>query len=272
MQQTALREKQNARSIAVVPTMGALHEGHRQLIEKARQLADVLIVTIFVNPTQFAPTEDLNAYPRTFDADKGLCEKEGVDYIFFPRDDAMYPEGYATWVDVEQLGEGLCGHSRPTHFRGVTTVCTKLFLITRADHAVFGWKDAQQQIIIRRMVADLNIPIQITGVETVREPDGLALSSRNAYLSESQRAQAPVLNQALVAAKKAAASDKITQSTELIKIITDKITNETGGKIDYVECVDMQTLQPTDRYQPENTLLALAVFFGDTRLIDNMRF
>ncbi len=272
MQSIALSEKAGGRSIAVVPTMGALHEGHRQLIEKGRELADVLIVTIFVNPTQFAPNEDLGQYPRTFDADKVLCENEGVDYIFFPRDGEMYPEGYASWVEVEGLGAGLCGRSRPSHFRGVTTVCTKLFLITQADRAVFGWKDAQQQIIIRRMVRDLNIPVEIVGVDTVRESDGLALSSRNAYLSESERAQAPVLYHALQAARKAATEDGVTVTAELVQMVKEKICEESDGEVDYVECADMRTLQSAERFEAGHTLLALAVFFGKTRLIDNIRF
>ncbi|MFW6304088.1 MAG: pantoate--beta-alanine ligase [Candidatus Sumerlaeota bacterium] len=271
MQQIAIREKREGRNIVVVPTMGALHEGHRRLIEKGRESGDILIVTIFVNPTQFAPSEDLARYPRTFEADRELCAKESVDYIFLPRDEDMYPEDYATWVDVERLGEGLCGKSRPTHFRGVTTVCTKLFLITQADRAVFGWKDAQQQIIIRRMVRDLNIPIEIIGVETVREADGLAMSSRNAYLSAEQRQQAPVLHRALEEAKMAILSDDTIPAQRLCQMVRDRIERETDGRIDYVECVSLQNLQAAQTVKPGETLLALAVNFGKTRLIDNIR-
>ena len=191
MQQRLLELKRQGKKIAVVPTMGALHEGHRALIHAARELADLLVVSIFVNPTQFGPNEDLDKYPRTFESDAEVCEKEDVDFIFFPTNEAMYPKGYCTYVTTEGMNTRLCGMTRPVHFRGVTTVVSKLFLITQADVAVFGWKDAQQLLIIRRMASDLNIPIQIVGVETVREADGLALSSRNRYLSPPRPSRGP---------------------------------------------------------------------------------
>lgn len=271
MQRIAIETRRAARTIAVVPTMGALHAGHRALIDAARPRADVLIVTIFVNPTQFAPGEDLDKYPRTFDADRAMCADAQADYIYFPPNDAMYPEPYRTWVDVEQLGERLCGASRPTHFRGVTTVVAKLFNIALPDVAVFGWKDAQQFLILSRMVRDLNFPIEMIGIDTVREPDGLALSSRNRYLSPAQRAQAPALYKALCAARARFENDGEADCAALRREIVETIENDTDARIDYVETVDRQTVQPIDRIDPGNTLIALAAFFGQTRLIDNVR-
>ncbi|MFP4382275.1 MAG: pantoate--beta-alanine ligase [Candidatus Sumerlaeia bacterium] len=267
-QMTALRHA--GKSICVAPTMGALHAGHRRLLTEGRPLADVLVATIFVNPTQFAPHEDLDRYPRTFDADMQMCIEEGVDYIFFPMPDSMYPEGFSTYVNVEGLSAELCGRSRPIFFRGVATVCTKLFLITQATVAVFGWKDAQQQLIIRRMVRDLNIPIQIVGVETVREADGLAMSSRNAYLSPQERAEAVVLSQALQEARKKVEGGA-TDAAELRQAIIDKIETESNGRIDYVQVVSISDVQPVDKIEKGNALIALAVWFGETRLIDNVR-
>lgn len=264
------KEKMAGRTIAVVPTMGALHEGHRQLLVAGRREADVLVATIFVNPTQFAPHEDFDAYPRTFEGDKAVCEKEGVHYIFAPTDTMMYPPEYATRVHVERLGEGLCGASRPHFFGGVATVCTKLFLITRADVAVFGWKDAQQQVIIRRLVRDLNLPVRIVGVETVREPEGLALSSRNQYLSNAERKDALVLSRALFAAREAVNAGE-RNAAKLRQGIVDRIGAESAARLDYVEVVSLVTLKPLEQIEPGNTLIALAAWWGETRLIDNVR-
>ena len=271
MQRRALELKRQGRTVAVVPTMGALHAGHRALIDEARRRADALVVTIFVNPTQFGPGEDLDKYPRTFDADKAICGDAGADFIFFPTNDAMYPEPYRTWVTVDQLGERLCGTSRPTHFRGVTTVVSKLFLITQPDVAVFGWKDAQQFLILRRMVRDLNFPVEMVGVDTVREADGLAMSSRNRYLSADERAQAPALQAALKEARRLFETDGVDDAEALRASIAQAIEKETSAKLDYVEIVSQDTIQSLAKIDPGNTLIALAAFFGSTRLIDNIR-
>lgn len=271
MQKMALAEKARGKRIALVPTMGALHEGHRELIRQGRKRGDILITTLFVNPKQFGPGEDLDRYPRTFERDLELCEKENVDFLFFPGAAAMYPEGFATSVQVSGITQTLCGASRPHFFEGVTTVCLKLFLITQADVAVFGWKDAQQQLVIRRMVQDLNLPLEIMGVETVREADGLALSSRNQYLNEQERAEVPVLYRALQAAQRAYRDEKRGNAAALRQMIVDKIESESQGRIDYVEVVSTETLQPVEKVLPSETLIALAVFWGETRLIDNVR-
>jgi pantoate--beta-alanine ligase len=271
LQQRMLTLHRAGRTIAVVPTMGALHGGHRALIAEGRRRADVLIVTIFVNPTQFAPGEDLDQYPRTFDADLAMCRAEGADFVFAPTNDLMYPKDYATCVEVERLGAGLCGRTRPSHFRGVTTVVTKLFLITQADVAVFGWKDAQQQLIIRRMVRDLNLPVEIVGVETVREADGLALSSRNRYLSPEDRAEAPVLRRALNEARRRFEQQGIVEAEALRDEILRAVRTESSGRVDYLEIVSLDTLEPVERVQGGTTMIALAVWWGTTRLIDNIR-
>jgi len=259
------------KTIGFVPTMGALHEGHRALIREGRRQAGVLVVSIFVNPKQFGPNEDLSRYPRTFEADMKMCQDEKADFVFFPNSGAMYPENHSTWVQVENLGAELCGRTRPVHFRGVTTVCAKLFLLTGADKAVFGWKDAQQQIIIRRMVQDLNIPIEIVGVETVREADGLALSSRNAYLSAEERAEAPVLHRALQAARARVLEDNETDSAIIRLRIAIQIEKESRAHIDYVEVVSMDKIEPIRVVEPGNTLIAAAAWWGSTRLIDSIR-
>jgi pantoate--beta-alanine ligase len=271
LQARALDLKRSGKTICVVPTMGALHEGHRALIAEGRKRADILIVTIFVNPTQFAPNEDLDAYPRTFDADQALCAAEGVDFIFFPTSDAMYAPHHTTWVEAGSMGTKLCGASRPTHFRGVTTVVAKLFLLTQADVAIFGWKDAQQLFIIRRMARDLDIPVDIIGIDTVREADGLAMSSRNRYLTPHEREQAPALCRALREAYRRYEEEGLDDCAALKQGILDHIARETDGRVDYVEIVSTETFDPLDRIAPSATLIALAVFFGKTRLIDNVR-
>jgi len=260
--------------IGFVPTMGALHEGHLSLIRQARADCDVVVVSIYVNPTQFGPNEDLERYPRPFERDCALCEREGVDLIFCPSDAVMYPGSYRTYktyVEVEGLGEGLCGRSRPTHFRGVTTVVAKLFNIVAPDRAYFGWKDAQQALIIKRMVAELNLPVEIVCVATVREPDGLAMSSRNQYLDAESRCQAPALYAALEKARVAYEQQGVDDCAALTKMIADHISSQTAGRVDYVEIVSLDQLQPLERVQPGNTLVALAVYLGSARLIDNIR-
>jgi pantoate--beta-alanine ligase len=260
------------RPLVLVPTMGALHAGHAALIDRACKLAGpagTIVVSIFVNPAQFGPHEDFNRYPRSFPADRALCERHGADLIFHPSAQEMYPPDFSTWVAEESVSRFLCGESRPGHFRGVCTVVLKLFLITQATHAVFGLKDFQQCAVISRMVRDLNVPIVIDTLETVREPDGLALSSRNAYLSPEQRAEAPVLRQALLAARDAFRSGEL-RASALRRLIERRIAKAPAARIDYITIADAVTLDPI-REVRSASVIALAVFFGRTRLIDNVR-
>ena len=257
--------------VVLVPTMGALHRGHAALIEKARSLAGrdgLVVVSIFVNPTQFGPKEDFSRYPRPFAADRKLCAEHGADVIFHPRAEAMYPAGNSTLVDESDVSAVLCGASRPGHFRGVCTVVLKLFQITQPDVAVFGLKDFQQCAVIRRMVRDLNVPVRIVPVETVREPDGLALSSRNRYLSADERAQAPVLRRALLAAASAFHAGEI-RAAKLRQLLLKTIATAPLARPDYVEIADADSLRPI-REARRGTVFALAIFFGRTRLIDNL--
>jgi pantoate--beta-alanine ligase len=258
--------------VIFVPTMGALHRGHAALIDRARILAGprgTVVVSIFVNPTQFGPREDFSRYPRPFAADKKLCAAHGVDVIFHPKAEEMYPAGFSTFVEETELSKLLCGASRPGHFRGVCTVVHKLFQIVQPQIAVFGLKDFQQCAVIRHMARDLYLPVRIVGVETMREPDGLALSSRNQYLSVEERQQAPVLRAALLAARKAWQNGE-TNPARLRQLIVKKISTASRARIDYVEIADADSLQPIPRAD-RNIVMALAVFFGPTRLIDNLR-
>ncbi len=253
--------------IGLVPTMGALHAGHGSLIEQSVAECDFTVVSIFVNPTQFGPTEDLDKYPRTLDADAAYCEQLGSDLIFAPSADEMYPAEQWTWVMTENITEGLCGANRPGHFRGVTTVCTKLFNIVQADIAYFGQKDAQQAAVIRRMVTDLNMPLEICVCPIVREDDGLAMSSRNRYLSADERKRALCLSQALTHCKEQVVAGK-TESAALIAEMM-AILEQQSAEIDYVSIVDPDTLEPVE--QIAGPVLALvAVTIGKTRLIDNL--
>ena len=252
-------------SVGLVPTMGYLHEGHLSLVRRARAENSVVVVSIYVNPTQFGPGEDLDRYPRDLARDLALCHEAGADIVWNPDD--MYDAGHCTWVVVEGLTDHLCGSSRPTHFRGVTTVVTKLFNVVRPDRAYFGQKDAQQAFVIRRMTRDLDMGPQIVVCPTVREADGLALSSRNTYLTPPERAQAPLLHQALAAGEVLVASGE--RRTAVIKACVQELLAEAAlGRIDYVEIVDTDGLQPVEVIADE-ALLAVAVFFGKTRLIDN---
>jgi pantoate--beta-alanine ligase len=252
--------------------MGALHEGHAALIVRARKIAGpggTVVVSIFVNPTQFGPAEDFSRYPRPFAADRAVCEAHGADAIFHPSGSAMYAADYSTWVNEELVSAPWCGAARPGHFRGVCTVVLKLFTITQPDAAVFGGKDFQQCAVIRRMVRDLNLPVRIVPMETVRARDGLALSSRNAYLSPEERVAAPVLRQALLAAR-ASFRRGVTDAEKLRRLIIQIIMNSPLARIDYVEIGDGATLAPV-AVATRNSVIALAVFFGTTRLIDNIR-
>lgn len=267
MKQWANKQRSRGVRIGFVPTMGFLHEGHLSLMRIAREDCDLLVVSIFVNPTQFAPGEDFDRYPRDFNRDKELCEQEEVSILFFPSREEMYPSGHRTYVITDQLSQVLCGRSRPTHFKGVTTIVCKLFNIVEPHVAVFGQKDAQQAIILKRMVKDLNMDVQIIVGPIIREPDGLAMSSRNKYLSETERREATVLYQSLKMAENEFIQNKsMIQSKPKIKEMIEK---NSSGNIDYIEIVDAETLdEPTPESQ--NILIALAVYFGKTRLIDNV--
>ena len=255
-------------TIALVPTMGYLHEGHVNLMHKARNLADHLIISIFVNPTQFGAGEDLDRYPRDLDRDKKLAAQARVECIFHPTPEQMYPAGYATYVDVEGITAGLCGASRPTHFRGVATVCAKLFNIIEPDVAVFGEKDFQQLAVIKRMVEDLNMNVQIVPHHTVREEDGLAMSSRNTYLSPEERKNATVLYRSLLKARDLyQAGEHDAQAVRAAAIAM--VESTPGAQIDYIEIVDPVHLRPLDTIEP-GAVMAMAVKFGRTRLIDNL--
>lgn len=254
-------------SVALVPTMGYLHEGHRSLIDRARKENDKVVVSIFVNPMQFGPNEDLDAYPRDLERDSKICEDGGVDLIFHPEVEEMYGPDFCGYVDMHTLPEKLCGASRPVHFRGVQTVVTKLFHIIPAHRAYFGQKDAQQLAIIRRMVIDLDFDIEIIGCPIIREDDGLAKSSRNTYLSEDERRQAVILNQSLDMAMQAIESGE-TDAIKVKQIITDKLNTCPLAKIDYVEVTSFDTIQPIEKVQGA-VLIAIAVYIGTTRLIDN---
>ncbi len=261
--------RRQGQTVGLVPTMGALHAGHQSLIELARAGADFVVVSIFVNPTQFGPNEDLSRYPRPLEEDLRRCRQLGVDLVFHPEPADTYPPGYCTWVEVTGLQNGLCGASRPGHFRGVATVVLKLFNVIEPDFAWFGQKDAQQVRIIEQLVADLNVTVQVRVGPTIREPDGLALSSRNQYLDRSQRQHAPALYRALTeAAGRLKEGER--DSETLRRLLVQRIEATPGAELDYAAVVDAFTLQPSRRIQGP-TLLALAVRFGGTRLIDNMR-
>ncbi len=268
MQHRALELQREGRSIGFVPTMGFLHEGHLSLMRIAREQCDVLVASIFVNPTQFGPNEDLDAYPRDFHRDEALCAQEGVDLIFYPAPDTMYAADASVSVNENSLSGSLCGASRPGHFRGVCTVVAKLFNLVRPDRAVFGEKDAQQLRIIERMVRDLDFPVKIVRGPIVRETDGLAMSSRNKYLSEPQRCAALCLRRSLDAVLELFEGGE-RRAPVLRKAMVEIIEPVSGAEIDYIEIVDDATLLPVEQIE-RNALVALAVKFGSTRLIDNV--
>jgi len=254
--------------LGLVPTMGALHDGHLSLVRAAETQCDAVVASLFVNPLQFGANEDLDSYPRTFERDCELLEREGIDFLFAPAAKAMYPAGAVTYVIVEGLSDKLCGRSRPGHFRGVTTVVAKLFDIVEPDLAFFGQKDAAQVAILRRMVRDLNFAVEIIVCPIVREPDGLAMSSRNAYLSPEERKAGLVLHRALVEVKRHFDQGE-RQSAKLIEAGKGVLAQEPGVRPDYLEIVDPETLDPLlDLNRP--ALVAVAAFAGTTRLIDNI--
>ncbi len=258
------------KTIGLVPTMGALHEGHASLIAAANKENDVVVVSVFVNPTQFGPNEDLDAYPRTLEADCVLAEKMGADIVFAPSPKEMYPSEDMTWVEVTgDVTKVLCGKSRPIHFRGVTTVVSKLFNLAQPDRAYFGQKDAQQVEVIKRMVKDLFFNLQLRIMPIIREADGLAKSSRNTYLSAEEHQAALVLNQSLAEAKQMFENGE-RSSEKLVAAVTEKIQGEPMSDIDYVEIYKLPELRPAGETLEGSNLLALAVKFGTTRLIDNV--
>jgi pantoate--beta-alanine ligase len=259
---------QSGKRLGLVPTMGALHEGHLSLVRDAREKSDVVAVSIFVNPTQFGPNEDFAKYPRNLESDSKMLEREHVDVIFAPSVDDMYPAGAITWVMVEGMSDRLCGKSRPGHFRGVTTVVSKLFHIIEPDTAFFGQKDAAQVAIIRRMVRDLNMRVEIMVGAIVREPDGLALSSRNAYLNPEERKSALVLHRSLQRAHTLFEGGE-RNSTELIAAGKQEFGTEPKARLDYLEVVDPDSLEPVTTIS-KCTLIAVAAYVGNTRLIDNI--
>jgi len=260
--------KKKGKRIGLVPTMGYLHEGHLSLIRKARRENDVVVVSIFINPTQFSPGEDFKIYPRDIRRDNGLAKKEGVDIIFFPDAKEMYKSGHSTFVEVGGVSANLCGGFRPGHFKGVATIVTKLFNIVPADNAYFGRKDAQQAFVIKRMARDLNIPVDVKMLPTIREKDGLAMSSRNSYLDPKQRREAAVLYRSLMLAR-----DLIKKGEEkpgnLIRKMRKKIESESSGKVQYISIVDTEDLKDAKALKGL-LLIALAVYFGRTKLIDNL--
>ena len=254
-------------TVGLVPTMGFLHEGHKSLIDKAVEENDRVVVSVFVNPTQFGPNEDFESYPRDMEKDAALCEAAGASLIFHPEPSDMYLDGYSTFVDMDTLTKGLCGKTRPIHFRGVCTVVSKLFNIVCPDKAYFGQKDAQQLAVIKHMVRDLNFGLEIVGCPIIREDDGLAKSSRNTYLNADERKAATVLNKALTKGKEAVMSGE-KDAAKVKAIITDIIEKEPLAKIDYVEIVDWNNLEAVDSTEGD-ILTAIAVYIGKTRLIDN---
>jgi pantoate--beta-alanine ligase len=263
-----MRQDRKDWRIGFVPTMGALHEGHLSLVRAARAQCESVVVSIFVNPLQFGPNEDLAKYPRTFERDRELLERERVDILFAPSVEDMYPKDAVTYLTVEGMSEKLCGKSRPGHFRGVTTVVAKLFHIVEPDLAFFGQKDAAQCAIIRRMVRDLNFLVEIVVGPIVREPDGLAMSSRNAYLSPQERNSALVLHRALIEVKKRFDQGE-RSANKLAEAGNHVLSQEPGVRPDYLEIVDPDTLDPISEIRSQ-TLVAVAAFVGATRLIDNV--
>lgn len=267
MKAAAAELRARGRTIGLVPTMGYLHEGHLSLVRECRKRANVTVASIFVNPLQFGPQEDFRRYPRDPERDASLLEEEGVDILFLPADGEMYPEGYRTSIEVAGLQDKLCGRSRPGHFKGVATVVLKLFNIVRPDYAFFGQKDAQQVVVLRRMAEDLNMDVEIRALPIIREPDGLAMSSRNTYLSSEERRAALVLSRSLEEARRTFKNGERAAS-QIRERLLSTIASEHLARIDYAEVVDPSSLEPVERIEGR-AIVALAVYIGKTRLIDN---
>lgn len=264
-----IRREQD-KSVGLVPTMGALHEGHLSLVREARQMCDIVVVSVFVNPTQFAPNEDFAHYPRDLTKDTALLTDYNVDYIFAPTAEEIYPKGYATYVTVEGLSDQLEGASRPGHFRGVATVVTVLLNTIRPDFAFFGQKDAQQAVIIKRLVRDLALDAEIVVLPTVREDSGLAMSSRNVYLSAEEREAARVIHRSLVKAKEAYKAGE-RHASKLVDLVRKMIEAEPRARLDYVSVANAENLERLDKLEDQPVLISIAVFVGKTRLIDNIQ-
>ena len=269
LQQVIQRTKKQQNTIGFVPTMGFLHEGHCALLKQARNENDIVVLSIFVNPLQFGPTEDLDRYPRDFDQDQKVAEKIGVDYLFYPSVSEMYPYEPSVTLTVNKRTDVLCGASRPGHFDGVATVLTKLFHIVQPDKVYFGKKDAQQVAVVHGLVTDFNFPLEIITVDTVREEDGLAKSSRNVYLTAQERVQAPILYQSLQKAVEMI-HDGETDPNRLISSIEDMIKTETSGEIDYISILSYPQLEKVDQITENDMIIAIAVKFSKARLIDNI--
>lgn len=269
MREFCANSKKEGKTIGFVPTMGYLHRGHISLMELARDKCDILAVSIFVNPAQFSPGEDFEKYPRDKERDLRICNEVGVDVVFIPDEKEIYPKGYSTYVSVEgNLTKYLCGASRPGHFKGVATIVTKLFNIITPDFAVFGEKDAQQLAVIRQIVSDLNLPVKIISAPIIREPDGLAMSSRNEYLTQQERQVAPQLYKSLLLAKELVEKGERNSET-ITSMIHDYLDKIGEFKIDYIEVVDPETMTPIKQIRGK-ALISVAVFLGKARLIDNI--
>jgi len=269
LRQTLIAQRQAGRTIGLVPTMGCLHEGHLALVKRARREADFTVVSIFVNPTQFGPNEDFSKYPRTFEADCDACNKASVDLIFAPSVEEFYPKNANTWVDVEKVTTGLCGAFRPGHFRGVSTVVAMLFNVIQPTCAVFGRKDLQQCVVIKQMVHDLHIPVKVIIDETVREPSGLAMSSRNRYLTPEELQKATAIPAACKVAQELVKNGE-TNPILVEKAAIKRLTQDASLRIQYLKVVHRETLSEVTKIIPGECALALACYLGNTRLIDNV--
>ena len=270
IQHLSLKFEREGKKIGFVPTMGYLHEGHLSLINLIRERSEVVILSIFVNPTQFGVGEDLNEYPRDQERDLELCRDRKVDYVFAPETDEIYPPDATTFVSEEGVSAGLCGQARPTHFKGVTTICAKLFNLCRPTYVALGQKDAQQVVVIKRMIRDLHFPIEVVIGPTIREPDGLAMSSRNAYLNPKQRSDALLLNKALEAGK-ALVDQKGIRNVDRVKAeLINVLRNGSSLRVNYAEVVDSETMKPDTEIELGRSMLVVAVWVDSIRLIDNM--
>ena len=270
IQEIALRLEKEGKKIGFVPTMGYLHDGHLSLIDLIRERSDILILSIFVNPTQFAAGEDLEKYPRDMERDLALCRERKVDYIFAPQTDDIYPEGASTYVSEEGVSQGLCGETRPTHFKGVTTICAKLFNLVRPAYVALGQKDAQQVVVLKRMIRDLHFPIEVVIGPTLREPDGLAMSSRNSYLNDRQRQDALLIYQALQAGKQLVYEKGIRNVDRVKAELMTTLRSGSFIRINYAEVVDREDMQPEKEIELGRSILVIAVWVDNIRLIDNM--
>lgn len=268
LQKNLKEARRKGKTIGFVPTMGYFHEGHLSLMRRAKKENDVCVVSIYVNPAQFGPKEDFKKYPRDLKRDSSMIKKENVDILFIPSNNDIYPNGYLTYIDVEKVSQPLCGQFRPGHFRGVATIVAKLLNMVQPDVMYLGQKDAQQVVVLKTMVRDLNFPAKVKVVATMREADGLAMSSRNQYLSPEERKESVVLYRSLQSAKKAIEAGE-SSPAKIKNVIQSIIQKESSGKIQYVECVNADTLESI-KHLKGNVLIALAVYFGKTRLIDNI--